>query len=348
MALEAVVFPQDLFGYGFKDLYNLLGGGWSYDFGVEEEEIGGGHLGGGGGGGGSGEIDYEKNTKLHEGSSSIVLHGNNNRDSSIMVGNVKEQETNSSPEACTGDGLFAGGFQQMTNEAPVSTTNTSGGRRKRRRTKSCKNKEEVENQRMTHIAVERNRRRQMNEYLAVLRSLMPPSYVQRGDQASIIGGAINFVKELEQLLQSLEAQKQISKQKSDDGFASPFADFFTFPQYSSCSNQSNNTARMAMSSDDSVAENRSVIADIEVTMVESHANLKILSKRRPKQLLKMVSGFQSLRLTILHLNVTTVDQMVLYSFSVKVEEDCQLTSVDEIATAVYQMIGRIQDESRLS
>lgn len=53
------------------------------------------------------------------------------------------------------------------------------GRRKRRRVKSVKNKEEVENQRMTHIAVERNRRRLMNEYLAVLRSLMPASYAQR-------------------------------------------------------------------------------------------------------------------------------------------------------------------------
>ena len=42
-----------------------------------------------------------------------------------------------------------------------------------------KNEEEIESQRMTHIAVERNRRRQMNEYLAVLRSLMPPSYAQR-------------------------------------------------------------------------------------------------------------------------------------------------------------------------
>ena len=52
-------------------------------------------------------------------------------------------------------------------------------RRKRRRTKVAKNKEEMETQRMTHIAVERNRRRQMNEYLAVLRSLMPPSYAHR-------------------------------------------------------------------------------------------------------------------------------------------------------------------------
>nr|ADE77039.1 unknown [Picea sitchensis] len=63
-------------------------------------------------------------------------------------------------------------------------------------------------QRMTHIAVERNRRKQMNEHLAVLRSLMPGFYVQRGDQASIIGGVIEFIKELQQLLQSLESQKQ--------------------------------------------------------------------------------------------------------------------------------------------
>jgi hypothetical protein len=37
----------------------------------------------------------------------------------------------------------------------------------------------VESQRRTHIAVERNRRRQMNDYLAALRSLMPSSYAQR-------------------------------------------------------------------------------------------------------------------------------------------------------------------------
>ena len=52
-------------------------------------------------------------------------------------------------------------------------------RRKRKRTKATKNKEEVESQRMTHIAVERNRRRQMNDHLNVLRSLMPASYIQR-------------------------------------------------------------------------------------------------------------------------------------------------------------------------
>lgn len=195
---------------------------------------------------------------------------------------------------------------------------------------------------MTHIAVERNRRKQMNEYLSVLRSLMPESYVQRGDQASIIGGAINFVKELEQRLQWLGGQKE--KENGEAGSSAPFSEFFTFPQYSTCSTVSDNSVSMA----DTVGGNQAVIADIEVTMVESHANLKIRSRRRPKQLLRMVSGLQSLHLTILHLNVTTIDQTVLYSLSVKVEDDCKLTSVDDIATAVYQMLGRIQEEAMIN
>ncbi|KAG6384866.1 hypothetical protein SASPL_153685 [Salvia splendens] len=195
--------------------------------------------------------------------------------------------------------------------------NVDKSRGKRRRSKPSMNKEELETKRMTHIAIERNRRRQMNDYLAVLRSLMPPSYAQRGDQASIVGGAVNFVKELEHLLQ-----------------------LSTLPQLCTRSSSSNSciTANVA-------TERRSSIADIEVTMMEGHASIKILAKKNPKQLLKLVAGFQSICLNILHLSITTLDQSVLYSFSVKVEDECQLISVNEIATAIQEMIGRIQPES---
>ncbi|AQK70052.1 Transcription factor SPEECHLESS [Zea mays] len=60
---------------------------------------------------------------------------------------------------------------------------------------------------ISHVAVERNRRKQMNEHLTVLRSLMPCFYVKRGDQASIIGGVVDYIKELQQVLRSLEAKK---------------------------------------------------------------------------------------------------------------------------------------------
>ncbi|KAL3818938.1 hypothetical protein ACJIZ3_004843 [Penstemon smallii] len=265
MALEAVIFQQDPFIYGYNKDCNFD----VYGFGLQEEN--------------------PKSENL--------------------------STTSSSPET-----------------PPVGVS-----RRKRRRSKNLKNKEEMENQRMTHIAVERNRRKQMNDYLAILRTLMPPSYAQRGDQASIVGGAINYVKELEQLVQFLEAHNPTNQQHPNSN--NLFSNSFRLPQYSTCPV----TAAL-----DAVAESQSDIADIEVTMVESHANIKVSSKKRPKQLLKMVAGFQSICLTILHLNITTVDQSVLYSFSVKVEEECQLTTVNEIATAVHDMLGMIQEEYSMS
>ncbi|GJN33732.1 hypothetical protein PR202_gb22355 [Eleusine coracana subsp. coracana] len=226
------------------------------------------------------------------------------------------------------------------------------GRRKRQRTRAVKNKEEAESQRMTHIAVERNRRKQMNEYLAALRCLMPPAYAQRGDQASIVGGAINFVKELEQLLQSLEAHKR-SRHRPADGDATAFGDFFTFPQYSMSAVAAPASAPTDATVHDGVTaepeepgSKPSTVAEVEATMVESHANLRVLSRRRPRQLLRLVMGLQGHRLNVLHLNMTSSGHMVLYSFSLKVEDDCQLTCVDAIATAAHQILEKIEEDNR--
>jgi hypothetical protein len=62
----------------------------------------------------------------------------------------------------------------------------------------------------------------------------------------------------------------------------------------------------------------SAVADIEVTIVESHANLKLLSRRRPRQLLRIVAGLQGHRLAVLHLSATSAGHMALYSLSLKV------------------------------
>ncbi|KAM3243883.1 hypothetical protein ACQJBY_055668 [Aegilops geniculata] len=213
-------------------------------------------------------------------------------------------------------------------------SSSAAARRRRRRPKAVKNREETESQRRNHIAVERNRRRQMNDYLAVLRSAMPPSYAQRGDQASIVAGAINFVKELEQLLQSLEAQKRRRAQLAS---TPPFAGFFTFPQYSA-------GAGAADGSGDAESRRgaRRGVADVQVAVAESHASVKVLAPRRPRQLVRMVVAMQCLGLTVLHLNATaTADHLVFYSFSLRMEDECRLSSVDEIAAAVHQMVAEV-------
>lgn len=316
MALETVVFPQqDPFTYSYKDNYfNSLNN------------------------------DYDH---LHAEEQENVLLGIINNEQQNLHANWDHQweySHSSSPEICTVDQTITAPPSSTMEEATV----TASCRRKRRRIKSAKNKEEIENQRMTHITVERNRRKQMNEYLNVLRSLMPSSYVQRGDQASIIGGAINFVKELEQHLQSMGGQKKTKEPNENIGLNNgpPFAEFFTFPQYttSATQNNNNNNNNVTMEQHNYQEQKQWAVADIEVTMVDSHANMKILSKKKPGQLMKIVVGLQNLRLTILHLNVTTVDDMVLYSVSIKVEEGSQLNSVDEIAAAVNQLLRTVQQE----
>ncbi|KFK35381.1 hypothetical protein AALP_AA5G277900 [Arabis alpina] len=195
-------------------------------------------------------------------------------------------------------------------------------KRKRRKTKPSKNIEEIENQRINHIAVERNRRRTMNEYINSLRSLLPPTYIQRGDQASIVGGAINYVKVLEQIIQSLEAQKR-----------------------QSIGEETNNHPLSGISSNNlwTTQENQTSIPKIEATMIQNHVNLKIQCPKKQGQLLKGIISLEKLGLTVLHLNIaSSSNAYVSYSFNLKMEDDCDLGNSDEITAAVHRIFDRDQ------
>ncbi|CAN6208230.1 unnamed protein product [Urochloa humidicola] len=202
--------------------------------------------------------------------------------------------------------------------------------RRRRRGATVAKAAEAENLRQNHIAVERGRRRRMNEYLAALRALMPPSYARRGDQAAIVGGAIDFVKELEHHLQSLQAQKQYGS--STGGGSERFPGFFASPQYS---------AGAAASKDDD-----GVAAEVEAAVSEGgHATVKVLApRRRRRMLLGLLLGMQRRGLAALHLNATTTpDQMVLYTFTLKMGDEWQLSSAGDVATAVHDIVAGTDD-----
>ncbi|CAL5069683.1 unnamed protein product [Urochloa decumbens] len=251
-----------------------------------------------------------------------------------------------------------------------------GRRKRRRRQRTVKSAADAECQRITHIAVERNRRRQMNEYLAALRSLMPDSYVHRSDQASIVSGAIDFVKDLEQQLQSLEAQKLALQQRqrgdtaaerdaapapsrdpapaAEDAAAReaaaaerpPFARFFRYPQYAWRHAPPPREGGVGAGAEE--ASRSSAVADVEVgVVVDAHACLRVMAPRRPGQLLKMVAAMQALGLAVLHLNVTAAlgGELALYTLSLKVEEGCGLTTAEDIAAAAHHVLCIIDAEA---
>ncbi|KAJ4770108.1 basic helix-loop-helix (bHLH) DNA-binding superfamily protein [Rhynchospora pubera] len=211
---------------------------------------------------------------------------------------------------------------------------------------------------MSHITVERNRRKQMNEHLCVLRSLMPCFYVKRGDQASIIGGVVDYIKELQQLLQSLEAKKQrkvysdvlsprpaisprlplspkphplsprvgfpISPRTPQPG--SPYKprltpayipNAITVPTNESC--PSLESVIHGSSVDFGTVSSRApATPEVKVEFSGPNVLLKTVSQCIPGQLVKIIAALERLSLEVLHANISTVDDTMLNSFTIKV------------------------------
>ncbi|XVF10012.1 hypothetical protein REPUB_Repub07fG0147600 [Reevesia pubescens] len=212
-------------------------------------------------------------------------------------------------------------------------------------------------QKMSHITVERNRRKQMNEHLSVLRSLMPCFYVKRGDQASIIGGVVDYINELQQVLQSLEAKKQrkvysevlsprivssprpsplsprkpplsprlnlpISPRTPQPG--SPYKprlqQGYLSPTMTSSLEPSPTSSTSSVDNvNELVANSKSPIAEVEVKFSGPNLLLKTVSPRIPGQAMKIISALEDLSLEILNANINTVDETMLNSFTIKVK-----------------------------
>ncbi|CAN7031124.1 unnamed protein product [Brassica oleracea var. botrytis] len=255
-------------------------------------------------------------------------------------------------------------------------------------------------QKMSHVNVERNRRKQMNEHLTVLRSLMPCFYVKRGDQASIIGGVVEYISELQQVLQSLEAKKErktyaevlsprlvpsprpsppvlsprkppISPRISHQHLllhpisprtplpTSPYGghppqlplipqpprsySLGDPPPYSPASSSSSPSVSSNHESsliNELVANSKSALADVEVKFSGANVLLKTVSHKIPGQVMKIIAALEDLSLEILQVNINTVEETMLYSFTIKAAQHVE-------AADTHTSLSVIADESSL-
>ncbi|GMI99657.1 SPEECHLESS [Hibiscus trionum] len=280
--------------------------------------------------------------------------------------------------------MAAAGAQKSASSSALMESETEEASPKSKRQKVVSFEETTANadgpQRVSHITVERNRRKQMNEHLSVLRSLMPCFYVKRGDQASIIGGVVDYINELQQVLQSLEAKKQrkvysevlsprvvlsprpsplsprkppisprlnlpISPRTPQPG--SPYKPRLQKAGYPSPTVASSTSLEPSPTSSTSsvdnnelvaVANSKSPIADVEVKFSGPNLVLKTASPRIPGQALKIISALEELSLEILNVNINTVDETMLNSFTIKIGIECRL-SAEELAHQIQQTFG---------
>ncbi|CAN4112750.1 unnamed protein product [Withania somnifera] len=165
----------------------------------------------------------------------------------------------------------------------------------------------------------------MNENLKVLRSLTPCFYIKRGDQASIIAGVIEFIKELHLVLQSLEAKKRRKSLRPSPGPSPRPLQLSPTPQSPFTHNNLKELGACC----------KSPVADVEAKISGSNVMVRTISKRIPGQVVKIINVLEKLSLEILHLNISTMLDTVLHSFVIKIGLECQL-SVEELTVEVQK------------
>nr|BCH47631.1 transcription factor SPEECHLESS [Callitriche japonica] len=294
---------------------------------------------------------------------------------------------NTDPVFDTGEEEFE--FQNAAFQEFADETEIEAPKSKKQKTASASASNEVVEegqQRISHITVERQRRKQMNDHLTVLRSLMPCFYVKRGDQASIIGGVVDYINELQQVLQSLEAKKQrksytevLSPRIISSPLLSPipsplsplsprkpplsprlsvpvsprtpppgspyktlvpnqppgYLNLSPIPSPIDPSPCNSSTSSINDVVNELVASSKSAIAEVEVKFSGPNLVLKTMSHRIPGQLYKIISALEQLPLEILQVNINTVDETMLNSFTIKIGIECQL-SAEELVQQIQQ------------
>lgn len=132
-------------------------------------------------------------------------------------------------------------------------------------------------------------------------------WLVKGDQASIIGGVIEFIKELHQIVQSLEAKKR-RKSLSPSPGPSPRQLIELSPKQESALGNFKELGACC----------NSPVADVEAKISGSNVLLRTISRRIPGQIVRIINVLEKLSFEILHLNISTMEDTVLYSFVIKV------------------------------
>lgn len=139
----------------------------------------------------------------------------------------------------------------------------------------------------------------------------------KGDQASIIGGVIEFIKELHQVLHSLESKKRrMSLSPSPAPSPRVPLQLISTPP-SECNSLIRNTICNENVKELGACCN-SVAANVEAKISGSNVVLKTVSRRIPGQIVKIINVLETHFFEVLHLNISSMEDTVLYSFVIKV------------------------------
>ncbi|RWR73265.1 transcription factor ABORTED MICROSPORES-like protein isoform X1 [Cinnamomum micranthum f. kanehirae] len=221
--------------------------------------------------------------------------------------------------------------------------------------------EEDDGYQSKHYVAERKRREKLNKRLYFLRSLVPK--ISRMDRASILGDAIEFVKELQKQVKDLQdeleetqvggeqkencnnndnVQLEVPNQnvashgdgESPNGLKTGMAD-----QETRCSS-SNKTGDFVKHNHDLISTDKALQMEVQVEASQVDGNelfLKVFWEQKPARFVRLMEAINSLGLEVTNANVTTFRGLVLNVFKVKKREN-EVVEADQARDSLLELI----------
>ncbi|PIA28148.1 hypothetical protein AQUCO_07200056v1 [Aquilegia coerulea] len=193
-----------------------------------------------------------------------------------------------------------------------------------------------------NLVAERRRRKKLNDMLYALRALVPK--ISKMDRASILGDAIDFVKELQKRVKDLQdeledpSDENGDKNKINNGDKNGISPGAKSEQDESlegiklgitdqgnrCSSNGKITNCIKQTEDFMTAEEKPRMEpQVEVTQIDGKKfYLKVFCENRPGGFVRLMEAMSSLGLEVTNVNVNTFRSLVMNVFKVEVSTIC--------------------------
>ncbi|KAI5065116.1 hypothetical protein GOP47_0019811 [Adiantum capillus-veneris] len=196
-----------------------------------------------------------------------------------------------------------------------------------------------------NLVAERKRRKKLNERLYSLRALVPK--ITKMDRASILGDAIEYVKELQNQVKVL--QEELLETKEEDIEHNPAS--FIQPEGGHLIDENGNDIRpdegqyslktdhikIPSDSNEKRLEDLSQPMQVEVSKLDGQLfSLRIFCEKRPGVFVKLMQALDVLGLDVLHANITTFRGLVLNVFNAETR-DKDLMQAEQVKESLLEM-----------
>ncbi|XP_047340174.1 transcription factor ABORTED MICROSPORES [Impatiens glandulifera] len=187
-----------------------------------------------------------------------------------------------------------------------------------------------------NLVAERKRRKKLNERLYALRALVPR--ISKLDRASILGDAIEFVKELKDQVEDLQHELEEGHSDDDTNKSTVIMNNNNVPNFKLRGVQTGETSLGVESSD---TNNNEKLRQMEpqVEVVQLYGNefyIKIFCEHKTGGFVRLMEALDSLGLEVTNVNITSFRSLVSNVFKVE-RRDNETIHVDHVRESLLEI-----------